>query len=170
MRTVDSICTPLALVISLAFVGGCTSLDASQSGFGKDASMDGAFDRKENPLVVAFQQSCLSGLEMPMEISDLASANGWQPAQETDLQTSGLVPLRKMILETPGGGGRFSEEQYLFSRPAQIGFEILNVERRYFQQQTLATQCDIYGSYDFLQNCEALGKLLEKYEFSLYSS
>lgn len=162
MSNADSTCIPLALVISFALVSACTSMDPLQSGLGKDPSMGGVFDREENPLVVAFQQSCLSGQELPMEISHLVTANGWQPAQETDLETSGLMPLRKMILEIPGGGGRFSEEQYLFSRPAQIGFDVLNVERRYFQQQTLATQCDIYGAYDFLQNCEALGKLLKK--------
>ena len=158
----DSTLKALASLLLTMFVSGCTSGELVLAGLQKDTIISGSVDKQMHPLVAGFRDTCLNSPGQLAEIHDNATSNGWTQATDDDLASQGLVALRKLVLTIPGGGGRFDEEQLLFSRAYAETRHILNLERRYTAKETLSTRCDIYGHHDFLKSCEALGRLLNR--------
>lgn len=112
----------------------------------------------QSKLITAFRQVCLSGGTSPERwMSAVTAAGNWQTSDDTSLGAAGLQGLRKLVLAIPGGGGRFDEEQTLYSISDPSEQLVLNLERRYTGEKTLSSKCEIYGRYDFLKTCQALG-------------
>ncbi|WP_075995583.1 hypothetical protein [Salaquimonas pukyongi] len=114
--------------------------------------------------VVAFREVCLTGRTTPQSIAALALDQGWQPANETDLEAVGLTKLRKRVLEIPGGGAKVSEEQHLLALRSESYSAplILSAERRIGDARTRSTRCAVYAEGPFLSQCEAMGRLAGK--------
>lgn len=114
--------------------------------------------------VTVFRQVCLTGRTFPQSVATLALDQGWQPASETDLKAAALEPLKKTVLEMPGGGARVSEEQQLLAlqNPNDAVPLILSVERRISDGRTRSTRCALHTAGPFLSQCEAMGRLAGK--------
>ena len=162
MIHVDSILKTLTYLAVVIAHSGCTSEELVLAGLQKDTIISGSVDRQMHPLVAAFQDTCLKYPGQLPAIRDSATREGWSQASDGDLSAEGLTALRKLVLAIPGGGGRFDEEQLLLSRSVVNSRDVLNLERRYRGDETLATLCDIHGRHDFLKSCEALGRLLNR--------
>ncbi len=153
-------CRLLVLPIVLVLACGCTITNGAVGFISQDTALTGEFDQDANPLVLAFNQICLTERTMPEEIAPIAVSLGWHLAGDDELSQAMLQPLKKTVLKMPGGGSRFDEEQSLYAHLSKDNIEILSLEKRYTSQKVLATQCELYGYHDFLKSCEAVGKLI----------
>lgn len=112
-----------------------------------------------------FQDLCLRAPHSPADGKALALRLGWQTASNEELQNAGLGNLRKAILEIPGGGARFREEQEIVSRriidgDGRAAILVGAFERRIAGQEVRSSQCSVYLQDDFLKTCETLGQFV----------
>ena len=149
------------VLLSCLVLSNCTSAQLNSADL--DAALaNRPFAEEGSSIISSFRGLCLSGELLPEGWEVSSFSNGWTKATDKVLDEAGLSPIKKIVLEIPGGGGRFDEEQRLISKSHDQEAMIGNLERRYIGTQTLSSSCSVYGKVEHLKTCETIGRLLDK--------
>lgn len=113
-------------------------------------------------MAAEFSATCLSAGGSAKILREHLPAEDWLTAGKSQLEELSLQRLKKAILEIPGGGGKYKQTQSLFFKSEENVSLVLNLEESYSKNRLVSEKCELYSKVDFLENCAALGKFLNR--------